>query len=177
MEMNRYAIVNTNTGLVDNVTLWGGGKGWTPPTGYEAIQSDTANIGDTYANGVFTSPAPVVTAPTLAQAQTVQIALIRSAFNSATLAPVTDPAGQIWSGGESSGSAIYLACQLAQQNGQANVTLWDSSNTAHTMTVAQGMAVAAAIGAEYQTLYQKWQNLRAQIMAATTVSAVQAIVW
>lgn len=175
--MNRYAIVNISTGLVKNTTLWDGGKSWTPPTGYEAVQSDTANIGDTYANGTFTAPAPIVPTPPLAQAQTDQIALIRASFNAASLTPVPDNSGLIWSGGESSGSAIYLACQLAQQNGLANVTLWDSSNTAHTMTVAQGMAVAAAIGAEYQTLYQKWQTLRAQIMAATTVTEVQAITW
>ena len=106
-----------------------------------------------------------------------QIGAIKIAFDSASIQPVTDANGTSWSGGQSSGNVIFLACQLAQQAGSANVTLWDSSNNSHTMTIAEGMTIAATIGATFQSLYQKWQTLRAEINASTTVASVLAITW
>ncbi len=122
---------------------------------------------------------PTLTAapPTLGTAQTQQVEILRQAFVNASNAPVTDASGNVWDGGESSGSSIFLACQMATQAGVANVTLYDARNVGHTMTVAEGMTVAATIGTAYQTAYQQWQTLRAQVLAATTVAAVQAVIW
>lgn len=113
----------------------------------------------------------------IAMAKSSQTAKIRSSYESASTAPVTDTNKITWSGGQSSGTAIYLACQMAQQSGATDVTLWDASNTAHTMTIAEGLTVAATIGAAYQAAFQKWQTLRAQVEAATSVAEVEAITW
>ncbi|WP_051231141.1 hypothetical protein [Kaistia adipata] len=43
-----------NGGIVTNVVL--AGDGWVPPEGAAAVASETANIGDFYADGVFTPP-------------------------------------------------------------------------------------------------------------------------
>lgn len=56
--MMNYAAVNTETGLVENIVLWDGESEWSPGEGYEAIQSDIAQIGWAYANGEFTAPPP-----------------------------------------------------------------------------------------------------------------------
>lgn len=51
----RVALVDINTSLVKNVALYG-----TLPTIDDTVcvSSETAQIGDTYSNGIFTSPAP-----------------------------------------------------------------------------------------------------------------------
>jgi hypothetical protein len=55
----RYAIIDTATRTVTNVCVWNGAD-WTPPEGSIVMQSDTANIGDTFdvATGTFT-PTPL----------------------------------------------------------------------------------------------------------------------
>lgn len=53
--MARYALVNDTSSTVENVIVWDGESDWAPAHGYSAVQSDTAQIGDEYANGAFTS--------------------------------------------------------------------------------------------------------------------------
>jgi hypothetical protein len=53
----RYAIIDSTNHVV-NVVDWDGSASWTAPDGQTAIQSDTAQIGWTYANGTFTDPTP-----------------------------------------------------------------------------------------------------------------------
>jgi hypothetical protein len=60
----RYAIIDSTNHVV-NVIDWDGSASWTAPNGQTAIQSDTAQIGWTYANGTFTDPNPYV--PTQAE--------------------------------------------------------------------------------------------------------------
>lgn len=53
-----YATVRVADGLVTNVSVWDGVEPWEPPEDSIAIQSDTAQIGWTYADGQFTAPLP-----------------------------------------------------------------------------------------------------------------------
>lgn len=65
-----YAVINTETGIVENVVVWDGSveSGWSPPEGCIAIQSDVAGIGWTYVDGVFIAPPePEVPPPTDAE--------------------------------------------------------------------------------------------------------------
>lgn len=55
MTAARYALVDA-AGVVQNVILCA--PDFAPPAGLSLVQSDTAGIGQTYANGVFTAPAP-----------------------------------------------------------------------------------------------------------------------
>jgi len=116
-------------------------------------------------------------APTLAEAQTAQVAAIQSSFGAACAQAVTDSNGVAWSGGEQSALSLDGAIRLAQQLNQTTVDLWDASNAKHSLSIADAQAAAQAVASQYQSDYAKWQSLRAQIMAATTVSAVQAITW
>ena len=115
--------------------------------------------------------------PTLQQAQTTQRALIKSSFITASTANVTDSNGIVWEGGMQSGNSIFLAFQLAQHARQPTITLYDASKTPHNMTIAEGMGVAALIGAAYQQALATKNGLYAQVNAATSVAAVQAVVW
>ena len=102
---------------------------------------------------------------------------IKQAFIEATNAPVTDANGITWEGSKESGTSIFLGCQLMQQTGATMITVFDAAKEPHQMTIAEGMAVAALIGMQYQTVLAKKNALYAQIDVAKTVSAVQAIVW
>ena len=114
---------------------------------------------------------------TLQAAQLQQRITIKQSFIQASTANVADSNGVIWEGGMASGNSIFLGCQLAQQAGATTITLFDAAKAPHSMTIAEGMAVAALIGAAYQTALGTKNSLYTQITAATSVSAVQAIVW
>ena len=110
-------------------------------------------------------------------ARRAQLVLLESAFSAASTAAVTDGSGVVWSGGISSALSIYGAVQLAAAGGATSMTLFDADNLPHVVTIAEGTAVAAVIGAAYQTVFAKYQDDKVAISAATTVVAVQAITW
>ena len=121
----------------------------------------------------FLTDAPL----TLSRARLIQKAIIKQGFLSTVSAPVTDSSGNVWEGGMASGNSILLGCQLAQQQGATSITLYDAAKAPHSMTIAEGMAVAALIGAAYQAALGQKNTLYAQSAAATTVADVQAVVW
>jgi Domain of unknown function (DUF4376) len=53
----------------------------------------------------------------------------------------------------------------------------DSNNNQVPMTLTQLQGLGSAIAASYLLTFQKWTALKAQVLAATTVTAVQAVVW
>lgn len=60
--MKRYAIINTETNIVVNVSVWDGETPWSPGQGFIAIQSDIAEINDIYnaETGEFTKPENII---------------------------------------------------------------------------------------------------------------------
>lgn len=77
MERN-YALINTDTGIVENtIVIDDSTNDYTPESGYIVVQSDTAKIGDTYADGVFTSPEPQIPEQTPEQILAAQSAKLQ----------------------------------------------------------------------------------------------------
>jgi hypothetical protein len=60
--MERWAIVNSDDNVVDNLVVWDGTTPWTPPDGHSAIAlaGQWCDIGYTYdsATGLFSPPVP-----------------------------------------------------------------------------------------------------------------------
>jgi len=54
--MSNYALIELSTGLVVNTIVLEPGANWAPPTGCIVIQTDTAVVGWSYADGVFSPP-------------------------------------------------------------------------------------------------------------------------
>ncbi len=144
---------------------------------YVSVKETQTVLGPNVESVTQTVNVPTLTASPLSidTAQTQQINLLRQNFVNESNAPVTDTNGNVWDGGESSGSMIYLACQMASLGGLSGITLYDHYNVAHPMTIAEGMTVAATIGAAYQTAYQKWQSSRAQVLADTTIADIENV--
>ena len=119
----------------------------------------------------------IPTATRLASVQTQQRALIKQSFTASANANVTDSAGNVWEGGMASGNSIFLACQLAQHAGATSITLYDAAKNPHSMTIAEGMDVAALIGQAYQVALGTKNSLYGEINAATTIATVQGVDW
>jgi hypothetical protein len=56
----RYAVINSETNIVENIIAWDGLTEWTPPEGcYTQILEDTAaGIGWSFVNGQWIEPTP-----------------------------------------------------------------------------------------------------------------------
>jgi hypothetical protein len=182
--MNKYALVNKTTGLVENTTLWNGVSNWEPPTGYEVIQSDTANIGDTYANGKFTPPVIVIPPKTLEEEQSDKLAKLAQSYSTAIYADIdytttggvtqTFQADQYSQNMLTSQLAVYVTAGAALPSGYA----WTAKdNTQVPFTVDDLKSLAAEIGNRGAAAFFKLQTLKAQVRAATTVADVHVVVW
>lgn len=133
----------------------------------------------------YTGTWPVL--PTLAQAQSAQSALIKQSYLSALNTPVTftNAAGvtstyafgnTLTAGG--SNAQRLLVSIIAAGSASWKAGVWfDTKGIAQTMTFADLQNLAAAIEAAETPDEQDLMSLLAQIQAATTVSAVEAIVW
>lgn len=180
--MQRYALVDSS-GVVDNVVMWDGGEDWAPPQGFTTVQSDIAAIGWTYANGTFSAPEPQPVVLTLAQAQTAQAALLNAAYASAVVQPVsyTSKGGvtKTFQADSASQTTLMQATQGYTLTGAVpNGFYWVSAdNTQVPFTLADLSGLYQAMLAQGWDAFQKKQSLKAQIKAAATVAAVQAITW
>lgn len=57
MSADNYAVVNIETGIIENMVVWDGASDWAPPPGYLAVLSNAgAAIGWSYIDGQFIQP-------------------------------------------------------------------------------------------------------------------------
>jgi hypothetical protein len=112
----------------------------------------------------------------LSSAQTIQLALIESTFQSANTAPIaymnTTFQGDI-------GSQALLAQVITALGGMSPVGLgwYDINNVKVPMTNAQLVGLGQAIFARGQPLYEHKQTLKTAIRTAADVTTVQGITW
>jgi len=182
MVMQRYALVDAS-GVVENVVMWDGGEDWAPPQGFTAVQSDTAAIGSSYVNGVFSEPAPQAIVLTLAQAQAAQISVVNAAYASAVVQPVSysskGGATKTFQADSLSQATLMQATQGYNLAGAVpNGFYWVSADNAQVpFTLADLSGLYEAMLAQGWEAFQKKQSLKAKIQAAGTVDEVQAISW
>ena len=182
--MTYYVTAWTPTGVIT-------GTGFTPdgtiPKGAIVCTEEQAKNTSQYAGDTSTTPPTVVNAPSavlLAQAQASQIALLQSAFQKAEQSPVslTLASGVTASFGMSphdwtkivglyskyvaKGATVPSGYQIPDVNGVLqSVTVADIENLFNAGETQMTGAIA------------KLASLVGEVQAATTVSAVQAIVW
>ena len=101
---------------------------------------------------------------------------VRMAFFYEHDTPVSDGVIQ-WHGGFDSALKLDGALRMAQNAGLTEVTFFDVSNTAHTLTVEEANQVIGLVSNKYQTDLAKKHALLNQINNATTLEEVQSIVW
>jgi hypothetical protein len=157
------------------------------PTGVSYIEVSNADYADwvnlSYSNGaIVPTPGPTA-AQQLAAAQTAQVAILTAAYQSATQQPViyTSKGGVTKTYQADSGSIANLQAMLFAFQSTAAVPTgfyWVASdNTQVPFTYADMQGLAQAIGTPAAAAFQQLQTLKAQVNAATTAVAVQAVAW
>ena len=120
--------------------------------------------------------AHVPPAPTLAEVQTTQLALIESAYQQANTQPIAYM-GTIFQADQNSQSlmaAVITACGGSLPTGFA---WFDINNAPVTMTFAQLQGLAGTILLRGQPLFTHKQTQKAAIRAALDIPTVQAVIW
>lgn len=169
------------------IAFWDG----TPPEGISGAikitdaewQTCLSTPGYTIVNGVLAPPAAPTTAQLLEVAQTAQITALTAAYQSAIVVPVsyTSKGGVTKTYQADAASVANLSQMLlafaASQAVPAGFYWVSLDNTQVPFTYADMQGLAAAFGTQGAAAFQQLQSLKAQVNAATTVSAVQAVVW
>jgi len=151
-------------------------------TGWRAVDS----VSDLLAGETFSETQPVLT-PTLAQTQATQIMALQTSYAEAVSAPVSFKNSAGVTSTYPAGNAIISNGMTAQQMLStilaAGASAWtlgkwlDTNGVAQTFTFSDIQGLAAAVEAVDAPDYMQLVSLIAQVQAATTVKAVQAIVW
>ena len=116
------------------------------------------------------------TAPTLAQAQVTQSALIVTDYYAASGAPIAYM-GTTFQAGPPSQSLIAAVITASNGTLPTGFAWYDINNAPVAMTFVQLQGLAGEILLRGQPLYAHMQTQKAAIMAATTVTQVLAIAW
>lgn len=103
--------------------------------------------------------------------------VIKSAYEKAAEADVTDGNSVVWNGGFDSAIKLDAAKRLAETAGATDVVFFDIENIGHTLSMVEATAVVMAVAGAFQTALAQKQNLHKAITDATTVAAVDAAVW
>ena len=146
-------------------------------------QACLSKQGCTVVNGALTAPPDLTAAQLLAQAQASQIATLRQSYGAAIQQAVSYTSkGGVTTTYQADPQSVANLTQmlLAFQAAAATPSgfYWVSlDNTQVPFTYADMQGLAAAFGAQGAAAFQHLQTLKAEAMAATSVSAVQAIVW
>lgn len=190
MNMTQQALYDTNTA---QVLQWQDTQRFSyasPPSTAKTIAvtpDEWANQSGEWwvVNGALTQTNP--NAPTaaqlLAQAQASQIATLRQSYGAAIQQAVSYTSkGGVTKTYQADPQSVANLTQmlLALQAAAATPSgfYWVSlDNTQVPFTYADMQGLAAAFGAQGAAAFQHLQTLKAEVMAATSVSAVQAIVW
>ena len=178
-----YALINGST--VSNVIVWDGNtEEWEPPSGVNAVPIPSGAMvqsGYTYAGGVF-SP-PTATVPTLGQAQAAQLAVMAQAYQTAISQNVTfTTAGAVTKAFQADPASLanvqYMLAAYTANGAVPTGFYWLSADdTQVPFTLADLQGVAKAMGDQGWAAFQNLQNRKAAILAASTVAAVQSVVW
>jgi hypothetical protein len=146
---------------------------------YTLVQAPNwVQLGATWDGTNFTNPLP-----TLAQAQAAQIALLTAAYQQAIQQPVsyTSKGGVTKTYQADPGSIANLQAMLlafgATQTVPSGFYWVSADNTQVPFVYADMQGLAQVIGTQGATAFQHLQTQKAAVNAATTVTAVQSIVW
>jgi hypothetical protein len=114
----------------------------------------------------------------LAPLQQAQIQTLATSYQAALQVPITYM-GTTFEADASSQIVVAHSMMVYAVEGATPPGFYfvDSNNNQVPMTLAQLQGLGSAIAASYWSVFQKWTTLKAQVMAATTLAEVQAVVW
>lgn len=118
---------------------------------------------ENWPDGPWSVVEPEVYMPTLEQVLAQKQAEARSAAEKSYRQPVTDSNGNTWNGGFYSAQAIKSAADMAEFVGATELSVFDSTNVEHVVTIDQAKSIAADIGMDYQVKFAAKQAAMRQL--------------
>lgn len=114
----------------------------------------------------------------LSIAQKNQLALLEISYEAAMTAPVSYMGTQIPNDNKTQ-RLLSRAVQAFTLSGSVptNFFIFDINNNKVSMTLADLTGLVSAVSTQEWAATQQWANVQQQIMAATTIAEVQAVVW
>ena len=114
----------------------------------------------------------------LGAAQTAQIEALAVPYQAALQAPVAYM-GTTFDADSQSQIVVAHAMLVYAVEGAVPAGFYfaDADGNKVPMTLTQLQGLGSAIAGNYLPVFQKWTELKAQVMAATTLEEVQAVVW
>jgi len=100
--------------------------------------------------------------------------LVRFSFEETSTLPVVID-GVNWHGGLDSALKLKGAVDIAEFASDTEVTLFDTDNTAHTLSIDDAKAIVLAVGSDFQTKLATKQGLLVAIEEAADLAAVDAV--
>ncbi|WP_435607733.1 DUF4376 domain-containing protein [Pseudomonas knackmussii] len=168
---NRYVLIKD--GAVTGAVLWDGESDWAPGEGLEAIQSDVADVGWTYANGKFTTPeASAAPAPTAEELKALIAARRWQQVQAGTNAD-----GVHLDTSDTSQVKITGAALEATLDSSYSCDWKASDGTWVTLNATQILAIARAMRAYIQACYDREKVLAEEVDAGTFTSSMLGEGW
>lgn len=143
---------------------------------YELDGSQDHLIGDKVAMTVEEVEAHLNPPITLEQSKVNKKQELESAFNAELEQPVT-VGTKSYNGGNESAQAIRDYIQAVSESGGTVYTIWDSSNDIANYTLEEANAIKLAIANVVLENEFKLRTKKNDVDSATTIEAVNAIVW
>lgn len=112
----------------------------------------------------------------LANAKTTKLQELETAFITASNLPI-EVGTKTYNGGKESALAIRDYIQLVTESGGTAYTIWDTSNVISTYTIQEANAIKLAVATAVATEEFNLRTKKNAVNAATTITAVDAVVW
>jgi hypothetical protein len=168
--MARTALIDNTTTVVSVIEA---PSGYIAPGGETVVESDTANIGDTYSGGVFTPP---YTVATNAQMLLVQASQQQARVMSGGIS--VDVGGGVIadaSTGVSSQTTLHSATWQAQANPAQTFAWSQNDGSTMTLTAEQIITINAAVSDFVQATYDTLASINDAINAGTITTIDEVI--
>lgn len=118
---------------------------------------------ENWPDGPWTVVEPEVYVPTLEQVLAQKQAEARATAEESYRQTVVDADGNTWNGGFDSAQAIKAAADMAEFVGVSELSVFDSSNVEHVVTIGEAKTIAATIGMDYQAKFAAKQAAMRQL--------------
>lgn len=113
---------------------------------------------------------------TLDQAKSTKLQELETAFITASKLPVT-VGTKTYNGGKDSAQALRDYIQLVTESGGTEYTIWDSSNVISSYTLTEANAIKLAVATSVAQAEFNLRTKKNAVDSATTITAVNAVVW
>jgi hypothetical protein len=150
------------------------------PFGFDPASSDDAKRTEYWADsaGTMTEQDVILAIHGLDSFKTAQIQAIAVPYEAALQSPVSYM-GTTFPADLQSQIIVAHAMLVYAVEGATPAGFYfaDTAGNKVPMTLTQLQGLGSAIAGNYLPVFQKWTDLKAEVLAATTVAAVQAINW